>query len=246
MTNDKFSMTSFQFRFSPWVGLLPRCALIALACAWAAAASAQISNPVPPLPGAPGTNWVANTILNATSAYVLDDKHVLEPGDLLSFQILEDRDPAIQLVVADSRELDVPYIGRISVADKTCKQLAGDVKTALEKQYYYQATVIVGLDLVNKVRGRVYVWGQVRNQGAVDLLFDQKLTAGKAILMAGGFGDFANKKKVKIIRGSNGATASTQSFEVDMVDILENNKTEKDVVLEPDDFIIVPARAVNF
>jgi polysaccharide export outer membrane protein len=92
----------------------------------------------------------------------------------------------------------------------------------------------------------VYVWGQVRNQGAVDLLFDQKLTAGKAILMAGGFGDFANKKKVKIIRGSNGATASTQSFEVDMVDILENNKTEKDVVLEPDDFIIVPARAVNF
>jgi polysaccharide export outer membrane protein len=221
--------------------------LVALGFAWAMAASAQVaSNSVPAVPGASGSNLVANTILNATSAYVLDDKHVLEPGDIISFQILEDRDPSIQLVVADSRELDVPYIGRISVADKTCKELAKELKTLLEKEYYYQATVIVGLNSVNKVRGKVYVWGQVRNQGAVDLLFDQKLTAGKAILMAGGFGDFANKKKVKIIRGSNNGTGSTQSFEVDMVDILENNKTDKDVVLEPEDFIIVPARAVNF
>jgi protein involved in polysaccharide export with SLBB domain len=221
--------------------------LVASGCAWVAAASAQVgSNSVPPVPGASASNSVANIVLNATSAYVLDDKHVLEPGDLLSFQILEDRDPAIQLVVADSRELEVPYIGRISVADKTCKELAKEVKGALEKEYYYQATVIVGLNLVNKVRGKVYVWGQVRNQGTVDLLFDQKLTAGKAILMAGGFGDFANKKKVKIVRGSNGASGASQSFEVDMVDILENNKTDKDIVLEPDDFIIVPAKAINF
>jgi len=222
-------------------------AQVALCCGWAAAAPAQVgSNAAPPVPAAPASNLVANTILNATSAYVLDDKHILEPGDIISFQILEDRDPAIQLMVADSRELDVPYIGRISVADKTCKQMAKELKTLLEKEYYYQATVIVGLNLVNKVRGKVYVWGQVRNQGAVDLLFDQKLTAGKAILMAGGFGDFANKKKVKIIRGSSGGSGATKSFEVDMVSVLENNKTDQDIVLEPDDFIIVPARAVNF
>jgi polysaccharide export outer membrane protein len=210
-------------------------------------ASAQVgSNSVPPVLVAPGTNSVAATILNATGSYVLDDKHVLEPGDILSFQILEDRDPSIQLVVADSRELDIPYIGRISVTDKTCKELAKVLKVDLEKDFYYQATVIVGLDLVNKVRGKVYIWGQVRNQGAVDLLFDQKLTAGKAILMEGGFGDFANKKTVKIIRGSAGGSSATKSFEVNMVDVLENNKTEQDIVLEPDDFIIVSARAVNF
>ena len=64
--------------------------------------------------------------------------------------------------------------------------------------------------------------------------------------MAGGFGDFANKKKVKIIRGSSGGSSATQSLEVNMVDVLENNKTDQDIVLEPDDFIIVEARAVNF
>ncbi|MGP8238225.1 MAG: polysaccharide biosynthesis/export family protein [Limisphaerales bacterium] len=189
---------------------------------------------------------MANPIFNAGSSYVLDDKHVLGPADVVSFQILEDRDPAIQLLVADSGELEVPYIGRISVENKTCKQLARELKGLLEKEYYYQATVIVGLNLVNKVRGKVYVWGQVQKQGPVDLLFDQKLTAGKAILMAGGFGDFANKKKVRIVRGAKSGVGDAQSFEVNMVDVLENNKTDRDMVLEPDDFIIVLARAVNF
>jgi len=222
-------------------------ALVVAGCAWSLMAQAQsVSNALPSLANPGGSNMAANTIINATSSYVLDDKHVLQPGDIVSFQILEDRDPAIQLLVADSRELEVPYIGRISADSRTCKQLAKEIKGLLEKEYYYQATVIVGLNLVNKVRGKVYVWGQVRNQGTVNLLFDEKLTAGKAILMAGGFGDFANKKKVKIVRGSNAKSGATQSFEVDMVDILENNKTDKDIVLEPDDFIIVPARAINF
>jgi polysaccharide export outer membrane protein len=223
-------------------------ATVALGCLWAAASAIgqAASNSAPQELSAPGSGSVGAGLLNATSAYVLDDKHILQPGDTISIQILEDRDPAVPLLVADSREVDVPYIGRISVANKTCKTLAKDLKTQLEKEYYYQATLIVGLNSVNKMRGKVYVWGQVRNQGAVDLLFDQKLTAGKAVLMAGGFGDFANKKKVKVIRRSNGGTGATQSFEVNMVEVLENNKTDQDIVLEPDDFIIVGARAVNF
>ena len=195
------------------------------------------------------TNDTTNTALparNAGASYVLDDKHILEPGDKISFQIIEDRDPSKSLVVADSRELDVPYIGRVAVADKTCKQVAAELKVLLEKEYYKQATVIVGLDLVNKIRGKVYLLGQIRNQGSVEILFDENLTAGKAILRAGGFSDFANKKKVKITRSSNNGSAVKHTFEVNMVDVLENGKTDKDIVMEPGDLIYVPARAVNF
>lgn len=227
--------------------LIKRWVLAAVSFAWTVPIFAQIiSNSVPAIPDAAGSNSVAGPILNATSGYVLDDKHNLEAGDIISFQVLEDRDPSIQLVVTDSRELDVPYIGRISVADRTCKGLAKELKALLEKKYYYQATVIVGLNLVNKVRGKVYVWGQVRNQGEVLLLFNQKMTVGKAILLAGGFTDFANKKKVKVIRASSDGSGATKSFEVDMADILDHNKTDADLVLEADDFIIIPARAVNF
>jgi len=180
------------------------------------------------------------------SGYVPDDKYKLRVGDKVSLQILEDRDAPKSLVVADSGELDVPYVGRAAAADKTCKQLAEDLKARLEKEYYYRATVIIALDVANKFLGRIYVWGQVRNQGPIDIAVNENLTAGKAILRAGGFGDFANKKRVKVVRGGGTEGGAKQSFELNMVDILEKGLTEKDVVLQPDDFVIVPSRLINF
>jgi protein involved in polysaccharide export with SLBB domain len=192
-----------------------------------------------------GTNRTTATPASL-SGYVPDDKYKLRVGDRISLQILEDRDAPKSLVVADSGELDVPYVGRVPASDKTSKQLAEELKTRLEKEYYHRATVIIALDVANKLLGRIYVWGQVRNQGPIDIAVNENLTAGKAILRAGGFGDFANKKRVKVVRAGGAAVAAKQSFELNMVDILERGKTEKDVVLQPDDFIIVPSRLINF
>ena len=77
----------------------------------------------------------ASGLLNG---YVADDTYVLRVGDTVSFQILEDRLLGIQelpvnLVVTDSGELDVTYIGRVKAVGKTSKQLAADIKAALEK-----------------------------------------------------------------------------------------------------------------
>jgi len=192
-----------------------------------------------------GTN-AAGSAPASLSGYVPDDKYKLRVGDKVSLQILEDRDAPKSLVVADSGELDVPYVGRVAASDKTCKQLAEDLKARLEKEYYYRATVIIALDVANKFLGRIYVWGQVRNQGPIDIAVNENLTAGKAILRAGGFGDFANKKRVKVVRGGGTEGGAKQSFELNMVDILEKGLTEKDVVLQPDDFVIVPSRLINF
>ena len=204
----------------------------------------------------PGSNLQTSAISAATTnaaptpatltGYVPDDKYKLRMGDKISLQILEDREAPKPLMVMDSGELDVPYIGRVAASDKTCKELSDELKVRLEKEYYHRATVIIALDVANKLLGRIYVWGQVRNQGPIDITVNENLTAGKAILRAGGFGDFANKKKVKVVRGGNVEGAAKQSFELNMVDILENGKTEKDVVLQPDDFIIVPSRLINF
>ena len=205
----------------------------------------------PPDPGAstslagalPGTN-TNSPVPSSLSGYVPDDKYKLRIGDKVSFQILEDRDLPKSLVVADSGELDVPYLGRTTAADKTCKQLAQELKGQLEKEYYYRATVVLALDQANKFLGRVYVWGQVRNQGAIDLAANENLTAAKAILRAGGFADFANKKKIKVVRASG--EAGKQVFELNMVEILEGGKTEQDIALQPDDSIIVASRLINF
>ncbi|MBN2507217.1 MAG: polysaccharide biosynthesis/export family protein [Verrucomicrobia bacterium] len=192
-----------------------------------------VTRPIAPVPMVP-------------SGYVPDDTYKLRKGDKISFQILEDREPPVPLLVTDSGELDVPYLGRVGSEGKTCKQLADELKTLLEKEYYYRATVIISLDEANKILGQVYVWGQVRTQGPIDLKVNEPLTAGKAILRAGGFGDFANKKKVRVIRNPATNRAEKRTFELNMVDILEDGKMELDVQLQPDDFVIVPARLVNF
>ena len=200
--------------------------------------SIQLTNPSAPAA-------VSNTNpTTALSGYVGDDKYKLRAGDKVSLQITEDKEPPKSLVVADSGELDIPYVGRVMAADKTCKQLAGELKALLEKEYYYRATVVLALDTANKLLGRIYVWGQVRNQGPIDITLNENLTAGKAILRAGGFADFANRKRVKLVRGAG--PEGKKNFELNMTEILEQGKTEKDIILQPDDSIIVPSRLINF
>jgi polysaccharide export outer membrane protein len=180
------------------------------------------------------------------SGYVADDKYKLRAGDKVSLQIIEDRDPQPKsLLIADSGELDAPYIGRIAAVDKTCKQLATEMKALLEKEYYYRATVVIALDAANKILGRIYVTGQVKAQGPIDMAINENLTAGHAIMRAGGFGDFANKKKVKVIRNGKVGSSGKQTFELNMVEVLDEGKTEKDILLQPEDVIIVQSRLIN-
>ncbi|MCI0539106.1 MAG: polysaccharide biosynthesis/export family protein [Verrucomicrobiales bacterium] len=196
-----------------------------------------------PLAGAETTSTnesASSTALVATTVEPLDDKQALALGDRVSFRILEEPEEPKILTVADSGELEVPYIGRVQAADKTCRALAVEIKALLEKDYYYQATVVLAVDLLSKNRGRVYVFGQLRGSGPLDLLNDEVLTLSKAILRAGGFSDFADRRHVRLTRKSG------QTFMVDVAEILEKGRAEKDQKLQPDDLIYVPSRLVNF
>ena len=120
------------------------------------------------------------------------------------------------------------------------------MQAALEKDYYNKATVVLSLNVANRILGRVYIWGQVHNQGPIEMQMNENLTAGQAVLRAGGFADFANKSKVQVVRGAVGVNGEKQTFKLDMQQILEQGKTEKDVLLQPGDLIIVPSRLINF
>ena len=180
----------------------------------------------------------------------LNDKRPLSIGDKLSFRVVEDEGPPRTLSVTDSAEIDVPYIGRVPVANKTCKQFAYYIKRLLEKEYYYQATVIVGLDAAGAgtraaSRGKCYVMGQVRSPGPQDIPVDETYTVSKAILRAGGFGPYANKKKVKIVRGGK-AGATGKPIYVDCAEIFDKGHWDKDVEVGPDDIVTVAEKWINF
>lgn len=176
----------------------------------------------------------------------LDEKHRLAIGDHLSFRIEEDQEAPKPLVVTDSGELELPYIGRFAAENKTCKQLAREIKAELEKEYYYQATVVIAVDVMTKSRGKVYLVGPVRVPGPQDIPSDEVLTVSKAIMRAGGVGELADKHKVKVTRQKSPGPGGQQTYFIDLSLILEQGKTEYDLPLEPGDLIMVPERLIRF
>lgn len=103
-----------------------------------------VSRPIPtvPSPTYPATSAppVAPTESSGTA------KRELLIGDVVSFQVVEDNEPARRLIVTDSGEIDVPYIGRIKAAGSTSSAIAETIKKKLEASFYHKATVLVGLD----------------------------------------------------------------------------------------------------
>ena len=183
-----------------------------------------------------------STVMRTNSMNVLDDRRRLGANDFVSFRVVEDRDNESQrLRVNDNGQLEVPYVGLVAAAGKTSKELAYNIKSLLEKEYYYNATVIIAVDHVSeKSRGRIYVSGNVKGPGPQEIPPDEDYTVSKAIIRAGGFSDFANTRKVRVTRKGG------QDFVVDVKNVIEKGRSEEDVVLQPNDQIYVPARTVNF
>jgi polysaccharide export outer membrane protein len=220
-------------------------AVIAVVALWLVSVTNAQENATPSIPLAsrpPASDGTSSssTVMRTNSMEALDDRKKLGANDFVSFRVVEDRDDESQrLRVNDNGELEVPYIGPVPARGKTCKQLARDIKAALEKEYYYHATVILALDRVSeKSRGRVYVYGSVKAQGPQEVPPDETYTVSKAVIRAGGFGDFANKRKVKV-------THNGKEYTVDLKRIIEEGHSDEDMALNPDDQIYVPQRLIN-
>lgn len=173
----------------------------------------------------------------------LDDTTKIGIGDLLSFRIIEDRDQARTLSVSDSGEVDIPYVGRIKAVDKTCRQIAGEAKVLLEKDYYHKATPLLAIDRVGaRNLDQVRVEGAVGRPGFVDIAPGDKPTLSKVLLGAGGASPQA-RPKVKITRTK--ADGTREFFQVDIQEIRKGD-VSKDMVILPGDHILVEQRIINF
>ncbi len=184
------------------------------------------------------------------AAPVVSPDRKLGAGDLVTYRVMEDRDPAVQLIVTDTGELDVPYLGRVRVSGRSVSDATASIKSALEKEYYHTATVLLGIDQIARTAaatssGMVYLSGQVRTPGPQPLNVGETNTAGKVILRAGGLTDFADDRRVKIVRRAS-ENAPPQNIVVDLKEVLEKGRVEKDVELRDGDMIIVSQKAFNW
>jgi protein involved in polysaccharide export with SLBB domain len=200
------------------------------------------------VPNQPGAVPAASAVPVAPPAVAVDPNHELGAGDQVTFAIIEDKEAPVVKRVSDSGELDVPPIGRVAVAGKTCDEAAADIKKKLEAQYYYKATVRLDLDVVGRTAtaaayGKVYLSGAIKAPGEQPLLPGEKSVVSAMILKAGGFTQFANKGKVKITR--KGKDGKQQTFVRDIGAVLEKGKLDQDLEVKDGDYIFVPQRLIS-
>ena len=181
------------------------------------------------------------TAMNSSGA--IDPNHKLTRQDVLAYRLAEDRDDKVwPLVVQDSGDVDVPLIGRVKAAGKTTTELSGDIRARLLSEYYKNATVSLGLSqIARSSNGRVFITGELKNAGALDLPADGQLTVSQAILQMGGPTIDSRLSKVKIVREGAG---KKNVIEVDVAAVLKG-QTDKDVVLRAGDTVDVPKKFIG-
>ena len=202
--------------------------------------------------GGGGSSMMSAGVLNSMD--VLDNTRPIRPGDVVSLRVIEDRKEPIQVTVGVTGEIQAPYVGLVRAAGKTSRQLADVIKADLERSYFKTATVIVAIDRTREEsRGPGFynvdlefftVFGQVIRQGKYELPADEDVTISQAILRAGGFAQFGNPKKVKLVRQTPGGQNKTILVNCD--DIMRKGNLNKDIYIRNGDVVIVDEKKVNF
>lgn len=211
------------------------------------------------------TGATSGTVTTNKTLVIDNNTYVIGVGDKLNYKVQEY--PADQkiLVVSPSGEIDIPQLRRVRVAGKTILGAAREIKSLLEKEIYYTATVALGVEELavrpsasatgsgpsasagaGGVRGklnRVIVVGQVKSPGIQEIPPDEKFTVSLAIVRAGGFSSFAQDRKVQVVR--RGEEGLVEKIEVDVRSILLEGKLDNDFELKPDDLIIVPEKLIR-
>lgn len=66
----------------------------------------------------------------------IENIRLIQPGDVVSVQIRDADGKKHMLTVMQDGSVEVPYIGKVRAAGRTCRQLALAIKCEIEKQYF--------------------------------------------------------------------------------------------------------------
>ena len=181
----------------------------------------------------------------AERSLLVDQNKKLSVGDVVSIEIMEDRDAPVSKIVTATGDLDVPPLRRVQVAGKTTREAAAEIERQLEAEFYHKATVRLSIDQVNAkaTMGKIQVQGEVRAPGVLEIFAGDNLTLNEAILRVGGFKEFGNPSKVQVSRRSRG---KNETFVIDVKKIQQDGDVANDMVLEDGDRVFVPRKWINF
>jgi polysaccharide export outer membrane protein len=181
--------------------------------------------PIPPAEPAPGV--VTAAVSRAGSLPASVQLRTIMSGDRLTIMVDGPEPQKFEDVVDDRGSIRLPHIGAVQAAGKPTSEVEDAIEQAYIKGliYRYVNVTVVSLDDEFFIRGEVKREGRFALTGA--------MTLGKAITVASGFTEYANRKKVEIQRGNE-----IISFDMERI----YSGKDEDPLLRRGDQVYVPRR----
>jgi polysaccharide export outer membrane protein len=158
--------------------------------------------------------------------------YVIGGTDVITISVWKEPDFSLNIVVRPDGMISMPLLGDIKAEGLTPVQLSMVLAEKLRK-YVTDPQVTV---IVNQINSQmIYIVGEVNRAGTFPML--PKMTVLMALSGAGGFTQFANTKKIYILRNENGAQ---KKYWFNYKEVIKGNRPEENILLKPGDTIVVP------
>lgn len=160
------------------------------------------------------------------------DQYVIGSEDILYIHVWKEESLTRTVPVRMDGKISLPLVQEIKAAGLTPLQLK-EVLTTRFKEFIENPIVSVTVMEANSCK--VYVMGQVRSPGVYRLR--SETTVVQIIPLAGGFTEWANQKKILIVRKEDG---KEKRITVNYKKIMSGKNPGSNVFLKAGDTIIVP------
>jgi polysaccharide export outer membrane protein len=163
---------------------------------------------------------------------VVQSSYIIGPMDVLEIQVWKEPDFSRQVLVRPDGKITLPLVGDIHAAGMNTL----DLKALLtEKLKGFIENPEVTVILVQSQSRKFYIIGNVSQPGTYPLSPD--MTVLQALSAAGGLTQWADKDSIRIIRRSS---EKEEIIPFDYDKVISGKKLEQNVLLRPNDTIIVP------
>jgi polysaccharide export outer membrane protein len=157
--------------------------------------------------------------------------YVIGPEDVLHVAVWKEADLTATLPVRPDGKISLPLLNDVQAAGLTPMQLADSITEKLKK-YVASPRVTVVVSQINSKR--IYLVGEVGHTGAIPML--PNMTVLQALSSAG-MTQFANTKKIYVMRTQNGKQVK---LPVNYKKLVKGEQMEQNYVLQPGDTVVIP------
>ena len=164
-----------------------------------------------------------------------DNLYKVNIGDAVKIRVLDHPDLSVVATISSDGSINYPYLGTVYIKGMSVTEIEEELVQKLSEGYVRYPVVTVSM--VKSTGRKIYTYGEIRRIGEIP--FDDNMTIVRTMSIAGGVSENGRYGKMKV-RRKQGKTGEYKDIVESQLDdgVIENKEIE-DMMLEPDDILIV-------